>query len=293
MIVSFALALSGGGLLGAAHLGVWKALEEANLHPAAVAGTSAGGLVASLIALGVTPAAAIHAGDNITAHPLDYFHLNTWGLLHDIIPGLGTKATGLVDPAKFVEALLSLAPGATTTDDWKVPTILTAVDLTHEIAVAFARDAEKAPSLGRWLVTEHVSLKFAMLATMAMPGVFSAVPWKNRLLVDGGTADTEPLDWAYALHPGPLLSINVAPQVPLAADQMGIVEVFRRAEQYATDTLSRLRDRQTQAFVVTPDTLGTPFFGFSDYRHLVDIGHEAMSRALPAFRQYMAKSSST
>lgn len=46
------LALAGGGVKGAAHIGVLKALEENGIRVNAVAGTSIGSIVASLYAMG-------------------------------------------------------------------------------------------------------------------------------------------------------------------------------------------------------------------------------------------------
>jgi NTE family protein len=46
------LALAGGGVKGAAHIGVIKALEENGIKPEAVAGTSIGSIVAALYSMG-------------------------------------------------------------------------------------------------------------------------------------------------------------------------------------------------------------------------------------------------
>ena len=48
------LALSGGGIKGAAHIGVIKALEENNIKIDILAGTSSGSIVAVLYAMGYT-----------------------------------------------------------------------------------------------------------------------------------------------------------------------------------------------------------------------------------------------
>lgn len=48
------LALAGGGVKGAAHIGVIKALEENGIKVSAVAGTSIGSIVAALYAMGYT-----------------------------------------------------------------------------------------------------------------------------------------------------------------------------------------------------------------------------------------------
>ena len=53
--MSFGIALSGGGAKGAAHIGVLKALEENNLFPTSVAGTSIGAIIGGLYAIGYTP----------------------------------------------------------------------------------------------------------------------------------------------------------------------------------------------------------------------------------------------
>ncbi|MEG2700053.1 MAG: patatin-like phospholipase family protein, partial [Hungatella sp.] len=52
--MSYGLALSGGGTRGAAHVGILKALEEANLLPNSIAGTSAGSIAAGLYASGMS-----------------------------------------------------------------------------------------------------------------------------------------------------------------------------------------------------------------------------------------------
>ncbi|MCC8173221.1 MAG: patatin-like phospholipase family protein [Odoribacter sp.] len=49
------LALSGGGARGFAHLGVFKALEEYNLKPDIISGTSAGALAGAMLASGKSP----------------------------------------------------------------------------------------------------------------------------------------------------------------------------------------------------------------------------------------------
>ena len=49
------VALSGGGIRGIAHAGVLKALKENNIKVDIIGGTSAGGMVASLYAMGFEP----------------------------------------------------------------------------------------------------------------------------------------------------------------------------------------------------------------------------------------------
>ena len=49
------ISLSGGGARGFAHIGVLKALEENDIFPDVIAGTSAGAIIGALYAAGKTP----------------------------------------------------------------------------------------------------------------------------------------------------------------------------------------------------------------------------------------------
>jgi len=49
------IALSGGGIRGIAHAGVLKALEDNGIQVEAIGGTSSGGLIAALYAMGYSP----------------------------------------------------------------------------------------------------------------------------------------------------------------------------------------------------------------------------------------------
>ncbi|MEY4902949.1 MAG: hypothetical protein RLZZ292_764 [Bacteroidota bacterium] len=54
--ISIGIAFSGGSARGIAHIGVLKALQEADIYPTVIAGTSAGAIVGAMYAAGKTPA---------------------------------------------------------------------------------------------------------------------------------------------------------------------------------------------------------------------------------------------
>lgn len=287
---AFGLALSGGGLLGAAHLGVLQALEEARLRPRVIAGTSAGGLVAGLYALGVPVAAVVQAGRQVAQRPERYFELHALEWVKTLWHDAALPPTGLLDARPFVAHLLALAPSARTTAAWTMPCVLTAVDVAALEAVAFTgRGATSPPRRGAWRIETDASLFLAMQATMAIPGLFTAPRQGPAVLVDGGVADTLPVDWAYALAPLPVLAVNVAHPRPLDGTRLGLEGVLGRTEDYVTTTLSRLREDGLPAFHLNPDTAGTPFFGFADYDHLVAVGYQAAQAALPAFLAFLRR----
>ncbi|MCY0864341.1 MAG: patatin-like phospholipase family protein [Sulfobacillus sp.] len=285
--MDIAIALSGGGLLGAAHLGALKALEEAGYRPRWVAGTSAGGLIAGMMSLHVSVDDLIQFGQAVSDHPERYFGADWRGLADDLWPRLGPPATGLVNPDRFIQALLALAPiRQPRLEDWYLPTALTAVDIAQILSVAFVAHSEAKPE-GHWTVFRRVPVELALKATMAMPGLFTAPRWENHLFVDGGLADTLPADWAYAISGHqPVLAVNVATLVPQSPDHLGMGEILSRSEEYATNELSRLRARRLPVFTVAPNTRHIPFFGFRDYRRLIAIGYAAVRAELPDIRRF-------
>ena len=87
------LALSGGGIRGIAHAGVLKALEENGIKPSVIGGTSAGGLIASLYALGYSPY---------------YIYILFKRYAKDIVEKIGVeKSLSMIDDADLVIVVLN------------------------------------------------------------------------------------------------------------------------------------------------------------------------------------------
>src|SRR6266542_1830271 len=108
------LALGGGGAKGNSHIGVIRRLEKEGFRIRAVAGTSFGGLVAALYALG-------HAADELE----EMFASLDQTQLYGHVPNDGPSLIGVAGITRFLEETV----GDRTFDDLKLPCVLTAVDL--------------------------------------------------------------------------------------------------------------------------------------------------------------------
>lgn len=180
-MTDIALALGGGGIKGIAHIGVIRILEKAGFSIRAVAGTSAGGLIGSIYSFGKTP-------DEIEeiVHNLDQAKLFSRTKEDGpSIMGLG----GVVDA-------LSQHLGNATFSDLKIPFACTAVD---------TRTMQEY-ILNRGRVSD------AVLATIAVPGVFSPKLIGDREFVDGGVLDPVPVALARWLAPSlPIIAVCLSP----------------------------------------------------------------------------------
>ncbi len=170
------LALGGGGAKGHAHLGVLRCLEAHDIEIAAIAGTSAGGIIGACYAAGYTP-------DELVV----YFQQFDQDKLYGRLPEDGPSLLGVAGLKKMFDDLI----GERTFADLKIPLVLTAVDLNSGCEVRLSE--------GR--------VVDAVLATMAVPGIFPPRPWDDALLVDGGVTNPVPVAPAR----------NLAPHLPVVA----------------------------------------------------------------------------
>jgi NTE family protein len=164
------VALGGGGAKGNAHIGVLRRLEKEGFRVRGIAGTSFGGLVAAVYAMGYSP-------DQIE----EIFAAADQTRFYGHAPNDSPSLIGLAGITRLLEERI----GDLTFADLKLPCVLTAVDLKSGNEVYLSK--------GR--------LVDAILATIAIPGIFPARYIDGLELVDGGTLDPVPVAAARMLAP--------------------------------------------------------------------------------------------
>lgn len=178
-----ALALGGGGTKGSAHIGALRVLEREGFNIRAVAGTSAGAICASLYAFGYSPdeiQGLVGQVNNAATFAREASDAPSW--------------VGL----KGVRAMLEEALGECCFEDLRLPCAVTAVDLNTAERLAIGR--------GRALD--------AVMASIAVPGVFPPQEMGGRTLVDGGVMDPVPVGLARALRPDlPVVAVVLSPPI--------------------------------------------------------------------------------
>jgi NTE family protein len=171
------LALGGGGGKGSAHIGVLTALEALHVPIDVITGTSIGGLVGALYAVGYQP------------YQIEqWFQRATMRRILDRDPTNG----GFIGTRK-IEQLLREAFGTRTFADASLPLALVAVDIVR----------------GSEVIIRDGPLVDAVLASTAIPGLFPAVTRGEQLLVDGGVLNNVPVDVAQMLGAGRVIGVDL------------------------------------------------------------------------------------
>jgi NTE family protein len=170
-MMEIALALGGGGARGNSHIGVLRGLEKEGYKIRAVAGTSFGGLVAMMYAAGFVP-------DKIEEIFLAVDQKRLYGRDDEDGPSL----LGLSGVRKWLDSIL----GDKTFADLIIPCAVTAVDIKS----------------GKEITISEGRLKDAILATIAIPGIFPPLKLNDWELVDGAVLNPVPVSIARMLAPG-------------------------------------------------------------------------------------------
>lgn len=180
-MADIAVALGGGGVKGIAHLGVLDRLEKAGHCIKAIAGTSAGGVVGSVYA----------AGHNLTDISRELKRINQRKFFTRL-PDDGPSLLGLSGMIEFLSSYLE----DRTFQDLKIPFAVTAVDVETK----------------QEFIIRQGHVKDAVLATIAIPGVFPPKRIGKCNLVDGGILDPVPVAVARWLAPKlPVIAVCLSP----------------------------------------------------------------------------------
>lgn len=210
--MSFGIALAGGGVRGAAHVGILLALEEGGLRPSSIAGTSAGGIIAGLYACGVSAQKLCAVVRDMAVHGEKLADLDEKGIFA-VAPTLLLRRpcafSGLLKGNRM-ENWLEKATGGMRMRDLQMRTVIPAVNLYtgHTIAFTNALFGVKPVAHTKWVTQAKVSE--VMRATSALPVAFQPKRINGMCLVDGGVADVLPVDLLAAAGEPNILAVDVS-----------------------------------------------------------------------------------
>jgi len=272
------LALGGGGSKGNSHIGVLRVLEKKGFRIRAIAGTSFGGMVAVFYAAGFSP-------DEIE----NIFAEVDQSRLYDRVGDETPSFLGLGGVHKWLVHTL----GERTFKDLKIPCALTAVDLLTSCEI----------------VLNEGLLRDAILATIALPGIFPAFHVGEWELSDGGVLDPVPVALARSLAPKfpvvavPLTAPLGAPPrslsmplpnglpAPLVSRLAGLritkaFDIFMRSIDIGNRQITELRFQiEKPDLIIRPDVTGIGILDRVDVHDVVKRGEAAAEAAVDELKR--------
>lgn len=182
------LAMSGGGIKGAAHIGVIQALQEENIKVDIVGGTSIGSIVAALYAMEYTPKEMLklfnYFSKLIFKNSAMYTDPRGKKLLSIQAGGLysGENIAFAIEEAGKYKNIKKL-------QDLKIPIVIPAVDL---------RDSEKYVFTNMGKINDKylnkADISIAVRASSSYPAIFAPCIYNKHKFIDGGILDNIPVE---------------------------------------------------------------------------------------------------
>jgi len=247
------LALGGGGARGGAHVGVLEVLEELHVPVDAIAGTSMGAMIGGLYAAGV-PAERIDRQlstadwsdllDDRPSYRDLVFRRKEDASRYLVDFELGIRG-GKIRQARGFRAGQNLA--------FEARALLVGLPPENDFSrlpIPFRAVATDVETGDRVILAEG-DLVESMLASLAVPGVFSPVEIGGRLLIDGGITDNLPVDVVREQGADVVIAVDVG--TPLV-DR----EALRSAFGVLGQTSTFLTRKNTEPSLSNADLVVTP-----------------------------------
>lgn len=206
------LALSGGGIRGAVHIGVLKALEENNIKIDIIGGTSSGSLVASLYAMGYSPMHIYHLferyGKVIT-------NIGTGSVINSLGNYIVNKKINVpgINDGKAIEDLYNQFASKKNVykmSDLKLKIVIPTTDIKDGKEYIFTNSIPNGEKEKEKYITD-APVGIAVRASSSFPAVFYPCKFKNHIFLDGGTVDNIPVKEVLAQGAEKVITVNLEP----------------------------------------------------------------------------------
>ena len=193
------LVLGAGAARGFAHIGVIKALESQGIRPDLVVGSSAGSVIAALLASGAT-------GNELNrlALNLDEATIADWGL-----PFAG-RFGGLIK-GEALQAMVNREVRNKTIEQMNLPLGIVATEL----------------QTGKGVLFRSGNTGLAVRASCSVPGVFQPASINGKEYVDGGLVAPVPVSYARQMGATIVIAVNISSE-PLHQDASGTFGVLQQ-----------------------------------------------------------------
>lgn len=186
------VALSGGGIKGAAHIGVLQAFKENKINIDMISGASSGSIVATLYAAGFSPD-EIYKFFKKYAKDIKYVDIsNVIKLIFGILTGSGITINGLTKGKSLENNIRKECAKRNIHNikDITFPLYISSVNLGSGNTYIF--NNQKSTTYKGFKLVDNIDISTAIRASCSYPGVFTPVKWNGCTFVDGGIRENTP-----------------------------------------------------------------------------------------------------
>jgi NTE family protein len=255
-IPAIGLALGGGFARGIAHVGVLRVLEQEGIPVRVVTGTSVGALIGASYCSGLTCDELHRIAQSVRFTTFARWTLSRYGFASND------------RMVSFLNRILKVK----TFEELRIPLGVTATDF----------------NTGEGVIFHSGSIIDPVRASCAYPGMFLPVEIRGRYLVDGMLSHPVPTRPLREMGADRVLAVHLKGTWAQGGAPRHLFDVIGQSFAIAQDAMSSLW-KDAADLVVEPDVAGFAYDDFKRSDELMHVGEEAMRKALPEVRKWLAE----
>ncbi len=247
---NFTLVLSGGGALGISHLGIIADMELKGLTPSEVIGTSIGAIIGACVAIGMKE-------KDIYAHIIEFSSVYSW---------MKFSFTGnSIIKSEKIDKILEQIFHNIKIKDTKIPLKIIATNIqTGDMKLFTSRD--------------DVMIKDAVLASMAIPGIFEEQVIDGTIYSDGFLCENLGVNQATCRD---IIAVDVLGKNSFAQEMpnnflktSNILEMLEKSMRILIHNQTKLllKNSTKNILLIEPDTKKYKTFHFHKHEELRELG---------------------
>jgi NTE family protein len=283
------LALGGGAARGLAHIGVLKVLEEEQIPVDLIVGTSIGALVGGVYATTRSSAATEKRFlDFIFSKQFKRSKFDFLKESREAHPGLFYNFISLVKKGIFYSFSMAKTSWISAEHfEHNINGVLDDVDI-KQTTIPFTAVAADIVNGDEVMIREG-SLRQAVSASSAVPGLLPPVNIGGRHLVDGGWIHKVPVLPALRLGADLVIAVDVSKEIQDTDGFKNGLNIMVRANAIRSDALKRMQCRFADV-VVEPDIDHIHWADFSAIVECIKLGAAATRAQLGRIRRHLKRS---
>jgi len=240
------LALGGGAVLGAAHIGVLRAIDEFDIKIKYISGTSIGAFAAAFFAFGKNWNEIKQIASELKWIDITKISLSRYGLLSN---------------EKLGKLILEHI-GDKNIQDSDIPLTMIATDVTS----------------GEKMILDKGPVAEAVMASTCIPGIFKPIEKNGRMLVDGGIVENVPINTVKGMGAEYVIGIDLNAKHKYDKPD-NILDVIINSFHHLMKGSVKLQ-KEDADLLIEPDLAAFNRSGMSQVDKLMEKGYEDSKKAL-------------
>ena len=250
--INIGISLSGGVVRGIAHIGVLQALEEENIFPSHISGSSIGSIVGVLYAAGNSPQQLLEIAKNTS-------------LFNLFRPQLSLGLMELSQVTKILKEYIKV-------DDFNI--------LKKKFYVCVTNLES-----GEWEIREKGVLFQSVIASCSIPFVFKPIELDGQMYVDGGVLNNLPIEPLKEVC-DKVIGVNVIP-VGRSKKLDGIVDIAKRSAELILNSNSSNNMAKCDIALNIDGINEFDFFDFNKTEELYELGYQVTKSKMKMIKEVL------